>query len=47
MNEINCDTVCNECDLRYCVVWNNDGMEAPNCYCPRCGSSDISLPKSE
>jgi hypothetical protein len=36
---------CNDCDLRYCVVWNHDGGESPVEYCPRCGSADLTLPK--
>jgi rRNA maturation endonuclease Nob1 len=39
------EIVCNECGLRYEVVWSNDGQEAPTDFCPRCGSQNLTLPK--
>lgn len=32
---------CNDCGLRYDVVWNNDGDIPPVEFCPRCGETDI------
>jgi rRNA maturation endonuclease Nob1 len=32
---------CQDCDLRYEVIWDNDGQESPCEYCPRCGSQEL------
>lgn len=34
--------VCDDCGLKYEVIWNNDGMEPPCEFCPRCGSNALS-----
>jgi len=31
---------CEECELYYDVIWNNDGGEPPLSFCPRCGAED-------
>lgn len=42
------ELTCNECELRYNVIWSLDaagqGGWRPVSYCPRCGSTDITLP---
>ena len=32
---------CNDCDLHYEVIWNYDGQEPPQYFCPRCGSESL------
>lgn len=32
---------CNECILRYEIIWHYDGDDSPCNYCPRCGSDDL------
>ena len=27
---------CDECNLRFEVVWENDGQGTPDLFCPRC-----------
>ena len=40
--------VCENCNLHFDVVWDNDGMGAPIEYCPRCGETEINEePESE
>jgi hypothetical protein len=38
---VNGQLKCEDCELRYNVVWDNDGGECPVVYCPRCGSDNI------
>ena len=33
--------LCNECDLTYRVIWDQDDGESPANYCPRCGGGDV------
>ncbi len=35
------EIVCQDCGLRYQVIWSNDGDEPPCNYCPRCGSQEL------
>jgi DNA-directed RNA polymerase subunit RPC12/RpoP len=39
--------VCVDCELRYEIIWNNDGMETPDRYCPRCGYRHVPVYDSE
>lgn len=39
--------ICQDCDLNYEVVWNNDGQEAPCKFCPRCGSEELKTETAE
>jgi rRNA maturation endonuclease Nob1 len=33
--------VCQDCDLRYDVIWHYDGDSPPNDFCPRCGGESL------
>ena len=40
---------CNDCGLRYEVIYSMDwyranGVDMPNSYCPACGSEDLEQP---